>query len=84
MLRFLEHGFLAVQQSYFASMSSLFESLPDMQAIMMVESRSGTHALLGRPKKLRTGVLTCLSGFIEQVFVCTSYSPRRLAHHRLE
>ncbi len=34
---------------------------------MMVEDESGTMALLGRPKKLRTGVLTCLSGFIEQV-----------------
>ena len=36
------------------------------QAIMMIEDETGTMALLGRPKKLRTGVLTCLSGFIEQ------------------
>lgn len=34
---------------------------------MMIEDESGSMALLGRPKKLRTGVLTCLSGFIEQV-----------------
>ena len=34
---------------------------------MMVESSDGSKALLGRPKKLRGGVLTCLSGFIEQV-----------------
>ena len=34
---------------------------------MMVEDSTGQKALLGRPKKLRTGVLTCLSGFIEQV-----------------
>jgi hypothetical protein len=38
-----------------------------MQAIMMIEDETGTLALLGRPKKLRNGVLTCLSGFIEQV-----------------
>lgn len=38
---------------------------------MMVEDTTGQKALLGRPKKLRQGVLTCLSGFIEQV----SYSP---------
>ena len=34
---------------------------------MMVEDTTGQKALLGRPKKLRQGVLTCLSGFIEQV-----------------
>ena len=33
---------------------------------MLVESKDGSSALLGRPKKLRPGVLTCLSGFIEQ------------------
>ena len=33
---------------------------------MLVESTDGNSALLGRPKKLRPGVLTCLSGFIEQ------------------
>ena len=33
----------------------------------MVEDTTGQKALLGRPKKLRQGVLTCLSGFIEQV-----------------
>ena len=33
---------------------------------MLVESPDGGRALLGRPKKLRPGVLTCLSGFIEQ------------------
>lgn len=36
---------------------------------MMVEDPSGNKALLGRPKKLRPGVLTCLSGFIEQVSI---------------
>ena len=35
--------------------------------IVMVESVDGRRALLGRPKSLkRPGVLTCLSGFIEQ------------------
>lgn len=42
-----------------------------LQAIMMVEDPSGQKALLGRPKKLRNGVLTCLSGFIEQVTFLT-------------
>ena len=39
-----------------------------MQAIMLVESVDGEHALLGRPRSLkrRGPVLTCLSGFIEQ------------------
>jgi NADH pyrophosphatase NudC (nudix superfamily) len=38
------------------------------QAIMLVESVDGKHALLGRPQSLRRRgpVLTCLSGFIEQ------------------
>ena len=36
------------------------------QAIMLVESMDGSRALLGRPRNLRPGVLTCLSGFIEQ------------------
>ena len=38
------------------------------QAIMLVESVDGKHALLGRPRSLkrRGPVLTCLSGFIEQ------------------
>lgn len=40
---------------------------------MMVEDPSGEKALLGRPKKLRQGVLTCLSGFIEQVTVELRY-----------
>ena len=39
---------------------------------MLVESKDGSSALLGRPKKLRPGVLTCLSGFIEQVGGYTS------------
>ena len=39
-----------------------------LQAIMLVESVDGEHALLGRPRSLRRRgpVLTCLSGFIEQ------------------
>ena len=38
-----------------------------VQMITMVESTDGQRALLGRPKSLqRSGVLTCLSGFIEQ------------------
>jgi hypothetical protein len=43
--------------------------LPEsLQAIMLVESVDGEHALLGRPRSLsrRGPVLTCLSGFIEQ------------------
>ncbi len=37
------------------------------QAIMLVESEDGQSALLGRSKTIRTkGILTCLSGFIEQ------------------
>ncbi len=38
------------------------------QAIMMVESVDGSRALLGRSKRMRPGMMTCLSGFIEQVF----------------
>ena len=38
-----------------------------MQAIMLVESVDGSRALLGRSKRMRPGMLTCLSGFIEQV-----------------
>ena len=34
---------------------------------MMVESVDGSHALLGRSKRMRPGMMTCLSGFIEQV-----------------
>lgn len=34
---------------------------------MMIEDISGSRALMGRPQQLQTGVLTCLSGFIEQV-----------------
>ena len=39
------------------------------QAIMLVENAAGDAALLGRPRSLRGrgAVLTCLSGFIEQV-----------------
>ena len=37
-----------------------------VQMITVVESVDGSRALLGRPKTLRSGVLTCLSGFIEQ------------------
>lgn len=38
-----------------------------MQMITLVESVDGQQALLGRPKALnRSGVLTCLSGFMEQ------------------
>jgi hypothetical protein len=33
---------------------------------MMVESADGTHALLGRSRGHRPGMLTCLSGFIDQ------------------
>ena len=35
---------------------------------MLIESVDGEHALLGRPRSLkrRGGILTCLSGFIEQ------------------
>lgn len=41
--------------------------MKSMQMISMVESIDGQRALLGRPKSLkRPGVLTCLSGFIEQ------------------
>lgn len=40
---------------------------------MMVEDETGSRALLGRPKKLRTGVLTCLSGFVEQVSPCHNH-----------
>ena len=44
------------------------------QAIMLVENAAGDAALLGRPRSLRGrgAVLTCLSGFIEQVRIrCT-------------
>lgn len=34
---------------------------------MIVESPDGSRALLGRTKQYRTGMYTCLSGFIEQV-----------------
>ncbi len=34
---------------------------------MLVESPDGSAALLGRSKKMRPGMLTCLSGFIDQV-----------------
>ena len=34
---------------------------------MMVESEDGSRALLGRSKRMRPGMMTCLSGFIEQV-----------------
>ena len=34
---------------------------------MMVESVDGSRALLGRSKRMRPGMMTCLSGFIEQV-----------------
>lgn len=37
-----------------------------LQAIMMVESADGRHALLGRSRGHRPGMLTCLSGFIDQ------------------
>ena len=38
-----------------------------VQAIMLVESEDGQSALLGRAKSIRSkGILTCLSGFIEQ------------------
>lgn len=38
-----------------------------LQMITIIESVDGQSALLGRPKSLRSGgVLTCLSGFIEQ------------------
>ena len=45
-----------------------FLGVSRMQAIMLVESVDGEHALLGRPRSLRRRgpVLTCLSGFIEQ------------------
>ena len=36
------------------------------QAIMMVESPDGSHALLGRSRGHRPGMLTCLSGFVDQ------------------
>ena len=44
---------------------------------MMVESVDGSHALLGRSKRMRPGMMTCLSGFIEQV-CCARHTP--LAH----
>jgi NADH pyrophosphatase NudC (nudix superfamily) len=34
---------------------------------MLVESPDGGSALLGRSKKMRPGMLTCLSGFTDQV-----------------
>ena len=34
---------------------------------MLVESPDGGAALLGRSKKMRAGMLTCLSGFVDQV-----------------
>ena len=34
---------------------------------MLVESVDGSRALLGRSKRMRPGMMTCLSGFIEQV-----------------
>ena len=36
---------------------------------MLVESLDGSRALLGRSKRMRPGMLTCLSGFIEQVLL---------------
>jgi hypothetical protein len=41
--------------------------LPPCQVIMLVESPDGSAALLGRSKKIRPGMLTCLSGFVDQV-----------------
>ena len=39
-----------------------------MQAIMLVESADGQQVLLGRAKTIRiNSMLTCLSGFVEQV-----------------
>ncbi|KAK9817473.1 hypothetical protein WJX74_009806 [Apatococcus lobatus] len=39
----------------------------DAVAIMLIESEDGQSALLGRSKSIRNkGILTCLSGFIEQ------------------
>ena len=39
----------------------------DPVVIMLVESPDGGSALLGRSKKMRPGMLTCLSGFTDQV-----------------
>ncbi|KAK9805210.1 hypothetical protein WJX72_006176 [[Myrmecia] bisecta] len=38
----------------------------DPVVIMMVESPDGSQALLGRSKKVRAGMYTCLAGFVEQ------------------
>ncbi|KAL4859665.1 Peroxisomal NADH pyrophosphatase NUDT12 [Chlorella vulgaris] len=38
----------------------------DPVVIMLVESPDGGSALLGRSKKMRGGMLTCLSGFVDQ------------------
>lgn len=55
------------------------------QAIMLVENAAGDAALLGRPRSLRGrgAVLTCLSGFIEQVRVrmCRIYCRSRASLH---
>lgn len=47
----------------------------NLQAIMMVESADGTHALLGRSRGHRPGMLTCLSGFIDQAESIGERSP---------
>ena len=41
----------------------------DPVVIMLVLHPDGTHALLGRSKNIRQGMLTCLSGFVDQVGV---------------
>lgn len=42
--------------------------VPHVQAIMLVESADGSKVLLGRSKTIRHNkMLTCLSGFVEQV-----------------
>ena len=42
---------------------------------MMVESADGAHALLGRSRGHRPGMLTCLSGFIDQAESIGGRSP---------
>ena len=47
---------------------SLAYALDALQAIMLVESADGSKVLLGRAKTIRhNSMLTCLSGFVEQV-----------------
>lgn len=47
---------------------SAHSTFANLQAIMLVESVDGSKVLLGRAKTIRhASMLTCLSGFVEQV-----------------